>query len=289
MSACQQGTSRLSARSALLGLRFQHFSFLVPTCHREHRRTLSFRTASQANQFLAHNKTAECGGIEPPRPLTRPQTGFEDRPGHQAHAFRSSPLQSVFYYTAYRCRRVRTLTSPVRLVTPTVSEYSSQAWAYLRLVPRRSRSPASEISPSPRQTVFISSSTLSAVSLEAKSFSPRLTAAPRCSNSRSAGVGSSAGGSSPACCRSSSSLLAPSSNSGGTSPASGKPTPASVIRISPPPASSSSKASARGAASPVATLASATLNPGLSGRSSARCPMASSNRSFAATTVSVSV
>src|SRR5215210_7733771 len=34
-------------------------------------------------------RKAECGGIEPPRPYSRPQTGFEDRPGHQAHAFRS--------------------------------------------------------------------------------------------------------------------------------------------------------------------------------------------------------
>src|SRR5215208_108795 len=31
--------------------------------------------------------SAECGGIEPPRPHLRSQTGFEDRPGHQAHAF----------------------------------------------------------------------------------------------------------------------------------------------------------------------------------------------------------
>src|ERR671916_775202 len=87
----------------------------------------------------------------------RPQTGFEDRTGHQAHAFRA--FEGRVYYIACLWRRVRTLTSPVRLVTPAASEYSSQAWAYLRLVPRLSRSPAREISPSSRQMVFIRSNT----------------------------------------------------------------------------------------------------------------------------------
>src|SRR5215204_4838346 len=42
-------------------------------------------------------RAAECGGIEPPRPPSRPQTGFEDRPGHQAHAFRKLYGRSFYY------------------------------------------------------------------------------------------------------------------------------------------------------------------------------------------------
>src|SRR5215204_7256419 len=79
---------------------------------------------------------AECGGIEPPRPYygRKPvlKTGRATRPTH-------SWSYGRVYYIACLWRRVSTLKSPVRLVTPQASEYSSQAWAYLRLVPRLSR------------------------------------------------------------------------------------------------------------------------------------------------------
>src|ERR671914_690989 len=41
------------------------------------------RQPGRADLFFS----AEWGEIEPPRPHLRSQTGFEDRPGHQAHAF----------------------------------------------------------------------------------------------------------------------------------------------------------------------------------------------------------
>src|SRR5215211_2255583 len=159
---------------------------------------------------------------------SRPQTGFEDRPGHQAHAFL---VHLRVYYIAYLWRRVSTLTSPVRLVTPAASEYSSQAWAYLRLVPRLSRSPAREISPLSLQMVFMRSNTDSAASREAKSVPPTSTASPRLTSRRIAGVGSAAGGCVPAACKSSSNCSASRSSSGGTESACCRLTPVSVTLI----------------------------------------------------------
>src|SRR5215208_5024335 len=130
---------------------------------------------------------------------SRSQTGFEDRPGHQAHAFQVSPL---VYYMGCLWRRVRTLTSPVRLVTPEASEYSSQACAYLRLVPRLSRSPAREISPLSLQLGFMRANTASAAWREAERGAPNSAASPRLASRRMAGVGSDAGGSGPAACKS---------------------------------------------------------------------------------------
>src|ERR687893_3114814 len=129
---------------------------------------------------------AEGGGIDPPRPHygRKPvlKTGRATRPTHSWSFGR-------VYYIACLWRRVSTLTSPVRLVTPQASEYSSQAWAYLRLVPRLSRSPAREISPLSLQMVFMRSNTDSAVSRAAKSEPPSSTASLRLTSRRIAGVG----------------------------------------------------------------------------------------------------
>src|SRR5215217_9074150 len=117
--------------------------------------------------------SAECGGIEPPRPYygRKPvlKTGRATRPTH-------SWSYGRVYYIVCLWRRVSTLTSPVRLVTPQASEYSSHAWAYLRLVRRLSRSSAREISPSSLQMVFIRTKTESAASRVAKSEFPSSTA-----------------------------------------------------------------------------------------------------------------
>src|SRR5918997_5998964 len=65
----------------------QHFSLRVPklllTRRRSRRADKRRRQPERADLLFS----AECGGIEPPRPHLRSQTGFEDRPGHQAHAF----------------------------------------------------------------------------------------------------------------------------------------------------------------------------------------------------------
>src|ERR671912_945871 len=131
------------------------------------------------------------GKTDPPRPHygRKPvlKTGRATRPTHSWSFGR-------VYYIACLWRRVSTLTSPVRLVMPRASEYSSQAWAYLRLVPRLSRSPAREISPLSLQIVFIRSSTDSAASREAKSEFPSSTASPRLRSNRVAGVDSAVGG-----------------------------------------------------------------------------------------------
>src|SRR5918997_1502043 len=229
-------------------------------------------------------KIAECGGIEPPRPYhgRKPvlKTGRATRPTHSGFC---GPDR--VYYIALRWRRVRTLKSPVRLVTPAASEYSSQAWAYLRLVPRSSRNRPSEISPCSRQTAFILSKTSSAASLAAKSEPPSSTTSPRFKSNRNAGVGSVAGGSGPAARNPSSNLSASRSSSGGTPPTPARPMPVSVTR-SPSISGCASRALPSRDESPVAVRASATLGSRLSGRSPARRFRASSRRSRAAATSS---
>src|SRR5215211_8275660 len=222
--------------------------------------------------------TAECGGIEPPRPYygRKPvlKTGRATRPTHSLSYGR-------VYYIACLWRRVSTLTSPVRLVTPQASEYSSQAWEYLRLVPRLSRSPGREILPLSLQMVFIRSNTDSAASRVAKSEFPNSTASPRLRSRRIAGVGSAVGGCGPAARRSSSNCSASRSSSGGTRFAFFRLTPLSVS-VTSSLSISASRASAREGESYVAVRASATMSSGLSGRSAALRFRDSRSRSLAA-------
>src|SRR5918997_1807158 len=231
-----------------------------------------------------NTKFAKAGGTKPPRPYhgRKPvlKTGWATRPTHSGFC---GP--DKVYYIALRWRRVRTRTSPVRLVTPAMSEYSSQACAYLRLVPRSSRNRPSEISPCSRQTAFILSKTSSAASLAAKSEPPSSTTSPRFKSNRNAGVGSVAGGSGPAARNPSSNLSASRSSSGGTPPTPARPMPVSVTR-SPSISGCASRALPSRDESPVAVRASATLGSRLSGRSPARRFRASSRRSRAAATSS---
>ncbi len=78
------------------------------------------------------NARAECGGNRTATDVLRPQTGFEDWPGHQAHTLRRLPLYPDFGTPPQRWRRVRTRISPTFRVRPATSAYLSRAWVYFR-------------------------------------------------------------------------------------------------------------------------------------------------------------
>ncbi len=87
----------------------------------------------------------------------------------------------------------------MRLVTPAESEYSSQACAYLRLVPRSSRKLTErDLTPLPTDGLYALQDLLGGLARSVEADPPRSTASPRFTRSRSAGVGSVAGGKGPA-------------------------------------------------------------------------------------------